>query len=87
MKTVGCEAERSSDEAADSLSGDDGVKVDRVFKDEVSVEVGEKDVDGVTLPILKVERPFVVKREFRTVSNVPSSSQHLTLAISTLILH
>ena len=59
--------------------------MDRVFKDEVSVGVGGKDVGGVTLPILKVGRPFAVKREFRTVSKVPGSSQFLTVAISTLI--
>ena len=47
--------------------------------------VGGKDVGGVTLPISKVGRPFTVKREFRTVSKVPGSSQFLTLAISTLI--
>ena len=40
---------------------------------------------GVTLPIFKVGRPFAVKREFRTVSKVPGSSQFLTVAISTLI--
>ena len=40
---------------------------------------------GVTLPILKVGRPFAVKREFRTISKVPGSSQFLTVAISTLI--
>ena len=51
----------------------------------VSVGVGGKDVGGVTLPILKVGRPFAVNREFRTVSKVPSSSQFLTVAISTLI--
>ena len=42
-----------------------------MFKDEVSVEVGGKDVGGVTLLILKVGRPFAVNREFRTVSKVP----------------
>ena len=52
---------------------------------EVSVEVGGKDVGGVTLPILKVGRPFAVKMDFRTVSKVPGSSQFLTVAISTLI--
>ena len=51
----------------------------------MSVGVGGKDVGGVTLPILKVGRPFVVKREFRTVSKVPGSSQFMTVAISTLI--
>ena len=51
----------------------------------VSVGVGWKDVGGVTLPILKVRRPFAVNREFRTVSMVPGSSQFLTVAISTLI--
>ena len=40
---------------------------------------------GVTLPILKVGRPFAVNKEFRTVSKVPGSSQFLTVAISTLI--
>ena len=40
---------------------------------------------GVTLLILKVGRPLAVKREFRTVSKVPGSSQFLTVAISTLI--
>ena len=85
MKTA-FEAERkSSDEAVDGLPGDDGVKVDWVFKDEVSVGVGGKDVGGVTLPILKVGRPFAVNREFRTVSKVPGSSQFLTVTISTLI--
>ena len=67
LKTVAFEAEWRSDEAVDGLPGDDGVKVDWVFKDEVSVGVGGKDVGGVTLPILKVGRPFAVKREFRTV--------------------
>ena len=67
------------------MLGDDGVKVDCVFKAVVSVGVGGKDVDGVTLPILKVGRPFAVNREFRTVSKVPGSSQFLTVAISTLI--
>ena len=28
---------------------------------------------GITLPIFKVGKPFAVKREFRTVSKVPSS--------------
>ena len=51
----------------------------------VSVGVGGKDVGGVTLPILKVGRPFAVKGEFRTVSKVPGSSQFLTVVISTLI--
>ena len=51
----------------------------------VSVGVGGKDVGRVTLPILKVGRPFAVNREFRTVSKVPGSSQFLTVAISTLI--
>ena len=41
---------------------------------------------GVTLPILKVGKPFAVKREFRTVSKVPGSSQFLAVAISTLII-
>ena len=50
-----------------------------------SVGVGGKDVGGVTLPILKVGRPFAVKMEFRTVSKVPCSSQFLTVAISSLI--
>ena len=67
------------------MLGDDGVKVDCVFKAVVSVGVGGKDVGGVTLPILKVGRPFAVKMEFRTVSNVPGSSQFFTVAISTLI--
>ena len=44
-----------------------------------------KDVGGVILPILKVGRPFAVKREFRTVSKVPGSSQFFTVAIRTLI--
>ena len=39
----------------------------------VSFGVGGKDVGGVTLPILKVGRPFAVNREFRTVSKVPGS--------------
>ena len=51
----------------------------------MSVGVGGKDVGGVTLPILKVWRPFAVKTEFRTVSKVPGSTQFLTEAISTLI--
>ena len=51
----------------------------------MSVGVGGKDVGGVTLHILKVGRPFAVKREFRTVSKVLGSSQFLTVAISTLI--
>ena len=51
----------------------------------MSVEVGGKDVGGVTLPILKVGRPFAVKREFRTVSKVPGFSLFLTVAISILI--
>ena len=42
-------------------------------------------MSGATVLILKVWRPFAVKREFRTVSNVPGSSQFLTVAISTLI--
>ena len=50
----------------------------------MSVGVGGKVVGGVILPILKVGRPFAVKREFRTVSKVPGSSQFLTVAISTL---
>ena len=50
----------------------------------MSVEEGGKDVGGVTLPILKVGRPFAVKREF-IVSKVPSTSLFLTVAISTLI--
>ena len=63
------------------MSGDDGVKVDRVFKDVMSVGIGGKDVGVVTLPILNVGRPFVVNREFRTVSKVPSSAQFLRVAI------
>ena len=51
----------------------------------VSVVVGRKDVGGVTLPILKVGRPFAVNRKFRTVSKVPGSPQFFTVAISTLI--
>ena len=51
----------------------------------MSVGVGGKDVGGVTLPILKVGRPFAVNREFRTVSKVPGASQFLTVAISALI--
>ena len=51
----------------------------------VSVEVGGKEMGGVTLPILKVGMPFEVKREFRTVSNVPGTSLFLTVAISTVI--
>ena len=51
----------------------------------VSVGVGGKDVGGVTLPILKVGRPFAVNREFRTISKVPGSSQFLRVTISTLI--
>ena len=51
----------------------------------MSIEVGGKNVGGETLPILKVGRPFEVKREFRTVSNEPGSSLFLTVAISTLI--
>ena len=85
FKTVAFEAECCSNEAVDGLSGDDGVKVDWVFKDVVSVGVYGKDVGGVTLPILKVGRPFAVKRVFWTVSKAPGSSQFLTVAISTLI--
>ena len=85
MKTVAFEAEWSSDEAVDGLSGDNGVKVDWVFKDVVSVGAGGKEMRGVTLPILKVGRLFAVKREFRTVSEVNGSSQFLTVAISTLL--
>ena len=51
----------------------------------MSVGVGGKDVGGVTLPILKVGRPFAVKKEFRTVSNVPGSSQYFTVATSNVI--
>ena len=51
----------------------------------MSVGVGRKDVGGVTLPILKMRIPFAVKREFRTVSKVPGSSQFLIVVISTLI--
>ena len=51
----------------------------------VSVGVGGTDVGGITLPILKVGRPFAVNREFRTVSKVPGYSQFLTVVISTLI--
>ena len=51
----------------------------------VSVGVGGKDMGGVTLPILKVGRPFAVNREFRTISKVPGSSQFLTVRISMLI--
>ena len=40
----------------------------------MSVGVGGKDVVGVTLTILKVERPFSVKSEFRTILKVPGSS-------------
>ena len=87
LKTVGFETEWSSDEAVDGLSGDDGVKVDWRFKDVVSVEVGWKDVGGVTLPILRVGRPYAVNREFRTVSKVPGSSQFLSVAISQGLLH
>ena len=39
----------------------------------VLVGVGGKDVGGVTLPILKVGRPFAGNWEFRTVSKVPGS--------------
>ena len=46
----------------------------------VAVGVGGKNVGEVTLPILKAGRPFAVKREFRTVSKVPGSSQFLTVA-------
>ena len=53
----------------------------------MAVEVGGKDVRGVTLPnFLKVGRPFAIKREFRTVSKVPASSLFLSVAISTLIM-
>ena len=83
LKTVSFEHEwKSSDEAVDGLPGDDGLKVDWVIKDKVSVGVGGKDVGGVTLPILKVGRPFAINREFRTVSKVPRSSQFLTVAIA-----
>ena len=51
----------------------------------MSVEVGENNVGGVTLTILKVGKLFAVKRAFRTVSKMPGSSQFLTVAISTLI--
>ena len=51
----------------------------------MSVGVGGKDVGAVALHILKVGRPFAVKRQFRTVSNVSGSSQFFTVAISTLI--
>ena len=51
----------------------------------VGIPVDIYTLGGVTLPILKVGRPFAVKREFRTVSKVPGSSQFLTVAISTLI--
>ena len=40
---------------------------------------------GVTLPILKVGKPFAVKREFRTVSKLSGFSLFLTMAISTPI--
>ena len=83
--TVTFEAECSSDEEVDGLSGDDGVKVDWVFKDVVSIGIGGMDVGGVTLPILKVGRLFAVKIEFRTISKVPGYSQFLTVEISMLI--
>ena len=51
----------------------------------MSFGVSRKDVGVVTLSILKVGRPLAVKREFRTVSKVPGSSQFLPVAISTLI--
>ena len=51
----------------------------------MSVGVGGKDVSGVKLPILKVGIQFAIKKEFRTVSKVPGSSQFLTVAISMLI--
>ena len=51
----------------------------------MSVGIGGKDVGGVTLPILKVGRPFAVKGEFRTVSKVAGSSQFLTVVIDILI--
>ena len=51
----------------------------------MSVEVGGKDMGGVSLPILKVGMPSKVKGELRTVSKVPSSSLFLSVAISTLI--
>ena len=35
------------------MPGDDGLKVDWVFKDEVSVGVGGKDVGAVTLQIFE----------------------------------
>ena len=69
LKIVTIVAELSSDEAVDGLSGNDGVEVDWVVKD-MSVQVGGKDVGGVTVPILRVGRPFEVNREFRTVSNM-----------------
>ena len=47
--------------------------------------MGRTCMGGATLPILKVGRPFAVKRQFRTVSKVPGSSQFLTVVISTLI--
>ena len=54
LKIVAGEAEWSSDEAVDGLSGSDGdgVEVNWVFKDAVSVEVGGKGEGGETLPIL-----------------------------------
>ena len=66
------------------MSGNDGVE-DRVFKDDVSGEVGGKVKCEVTLPILKVGRPFAVKWEFRTVPNLPGLSLFLIVAISMLI--
>ena len=50
----------------------------------MSVETGGKDVEGVTSAILKVGRPFAVKREFRTVSKVPGDSQFLTFGMTML---
>ena len=47
----------------------------------VSVGVAGKDVGGVTLPILKVGRPFAVEREFRTVSKVPGEGVIILTAL------
>ena len=60
-------------------------QVDWVLKDDVSVEVGETDEGVVTLPVLKIGRPFAVEKVIRTVSKVPSFSLFLTVTIRTLI--
>ena len=75
---------KPSDFLTKQLTDYEGEKVDRVFKDKVSVEVGGKDVGGLTLPILKVGMPFAVKG----VQNCFKGARFLTVidsGISTLI--